>query len=106
MPESIPFDIPMIDLCDETHRHVIIAQGTPESYKGHPTTLLMPDQKTMFCVYPLGHGGTFGGAPAQRRCRSDLVGSTARPGQLEDGYQLPGHIPICRTGRRGTAVCI
>ena len=57
MPESIPFNIPMIDLCDETHRHVIIAQGTPESYKGHPTTLLMPDQKTMFCVYPLGHGG-------------------------------------------------
>ena len=27
MPESIPFNIPMIDLCDETHRHVIIAQA-------------------------------------------------------------------------------
>ena len=27
MPEFVPFNIPMIDLCDETHRHVIIAQA-------------------------------------------------------------------------------
>lgn len=52
-----PFTIPAIDLSDETERHVIVAQGTSTSYKGHPTTLLMPDGKTMFCVYPLGHGG-------------------------------------------------
>jgi hypothetical protein len=52
-----PFTIPAIDLSEETKRHVIIAPGTSDSYKGHPTTLLMPDGKTMFCVYPLGHGG-------------------------------------------------
>jgi len=52
-----PFSIPVIDLSGETERHVIVAQGTSDSYKGHPTTLLMPDRRTMFCVYPLGHGG-------------------------------------------------
>ena len=66
MTEAIPFNIPMIDISDESERHVIIAQGTAESYKGHPTTLLMPDQKTMYCVYPLGTRGTFGGAAAER----------------------------------------
>lgn len=53
----VPFDIPMLDISKEVERHVIVAQGTAESYKGHPTTLLMPDGSTMFCVYPLGHGG-------------------------------------------------
>jgi hypothetical protein len=64
--EEHPFNIPMIDISQEAERHVIVAQGTEESYKGHPTTLLMPDGKTMFCVYPLGHGG-----PAALLRRSD-----------------------------------
>ena len=55
--ETIPFSIPVVDISQETQRHVIVAQGTAESYKGHPTTLLMPDGKTIYCVYPLGHGG-------------------------------------------------
>ena len=66
MTETIPFNIPMIDISRETRRHVIVAQGTAESYKGHPTTLLMPDRKTIYCVYPLGHGG-----PSAVLCRSD-----------------------------------
>src|SRR5690606_32561378 len=36
------------------------AQGTAEIYQGHPTTLLMPDGKTMYAVWTLGHGGTCG----------------------------------------------
>ena len=66
MTETIPFNIPMIDISRETRRHIIVAQGTTESYKGHPTTLLMPDGKTIYCVYPLGHGG-----PSAVLCRSD-----------------------------------
>ncbi len=66
MTETIPFNIPMIDISHETRRHVIVAQGTSESYKGHPTTLLMPDGKTIYCVYPLGHG-----RPSAVLCRSD-----------------------------------
>jgi hypothetical protein len=49
--------ITIIDISEDTGRQVVVSQGTPDSYQGHPTTLLMPDQKTMFCVYPLGHGG-------------------------------------------------
>ncbi len=52
--------IPVVDLSQDTARHVIIAQGTAEVYQGHPTTLLMPDGKTMFCVWTHGHGGTAG----------------------------------------------
>jgi hypothetical protein len=66
MTETIPFNIPMIDISRETRRHVIVPQGTAESYKVHPTTLLMPDGKTIYCVYLLGHGG-----PSAVLCRSD-----------------------------------
>jgi hypothetical protein len=52
--------LPVVDLSQDTQRHVIIAQGTEKVYQGHPTTLLMPDGKTMFCVWTHGHGGTAG----------------------------------------------
>ena len=71
MDSSTPFPIPAIDLSRERERHVIIAQGTAADYKGHPTTLLMPDNTTMFGVYPLGHGG-----PAAILRRSDDAGLT------------------------------
>lgn len=50
----------VVDLSHDTQRHVIISQGTEKVYQGHPTTLLMPDGKTMFCVWTHGHGGTAG----------------------------------------------
>ena len=40
--EQRAFNIPMIDISQEAERHVILAQGTEESYKGHPTL----DQKS------------------------------------------------------------
>lgn len=52
--------LPVVDLSQNTQRHVIIAQGTEKIYQGHPTTVLMPDGKTMFCVWTHGHGGTAG----------------------------------------------
>jgi hypothetical protein len=52
--------LPVVDLSRDTTRHVIIAQGTEKVYQGHPTTLLMPDGKTMFCLWTHGHGGTAG----------------------------------------------
>jgi flavin-dependent dehydrogenase len=52
--------LPVLDLSQDTARHVVIAQGTPDVYQGHPTTLLLPDGKTMFCVWTLGHGGGCG----------------------------------------------
>jgi FAD-dependent oxidoreductase family protein len=52
--------IPTIDISGDTARQVVVAQGTETVYQGHPTTLLMPDGKTIFCVWTLGHGGSCG----------------------------------------------
>ena len=49
------YTIPTIDLTGETHRQVVIDKE-PGQYLGHPTTVLLEDNKTMFCVYPKGHG--------------------------------------------------
>jgi|GEM_PF-1195744 len=62
---------PVADLSDETDRHVIIAAGTEQTYQGHPTTLLMPDGKTIFAVWSTNHGG-----PAGTMARSDDGGKT------------------------------
>lgn len=51
---------PTIDLSADTARHVIIAQGTEKVYQGHPTTVLLPDGKTMYCVWTINHGGPCG----------------------------------------------
>lgn len=53
-------DLPVIDLSEPGERHVIVAVGTNDVYQGHPTTLLMPDGKTMFAVWSVGHGGPCG----------------------------------------------
>ncbi len=57
-PKSQPdeYTLPVIDLSDEPERQVIV-ERKPGRYLGHPTTLLMPDNKTIFVTYPLGHGG-------------------------------------------------
>lgn len=52
--------LPTIDLSEEIDRHVIVAHGTAEEYQGHPTTLLLPDGKTIYCVWKIGHGGSCG----------------------------------------------
>ncbi len=53
-------DLPLIDISGQEHRHVVVAQGTPEIYQGHPTTVSMPDGKTVFCVWCINHGGAAG----------------------------------------------
>jgi hypothetical protein len=55
--EALP---PWADLSAETSRQVVIARGDAETYQGHPTTLLMPDGKTMYCVWSYSHGGECG----------------------------------------------
>jgi hypothetical protein len=58
-PKKLTFP-PTIDLSGDTSRQVVIARGTPEIYQGHPTTVLLPDGKTMFCVWTINHGGPCG----------------------------------------------
>ncbi len=57
---SKSFSIPLIDLSQETARHVIVAAGTETVYQGHPTTVLLPDGRTIFAVWTYNHGGVCG----------------------------------------------
>ena len=52
--------LPLIDVSGQTDHQIVLAAGTEKVYQGHPTTLLMPDQKTMFAVWCVNHGGNAG----------------------------------------------
>lgn len=54
------FQIPIIDLSQDTERQVVVEAGTDTVYQGHPTTVLLPDGQTMFAVWTHGHGGACG----------------------------------------------
>jgi hypothetical protein len=49
------YSIPLIDLASERHRQIVVDKE-PGQYLGHPTTVLLEDNKTMIAVYPKGHG--------------------------------------------------
>lgn len=53
-------DLPVLDISDEKERHVIIAEGTEQTYQGHPYQLQMPDKNTLFVVWCINHGGAAG----------------------------------------------
>jgi hypothetical protein len=89
-PPAADGRLPVVDISGETQRHVILAAGTETVYQGHPTTLLMPDGKTLFAVWSVGHGG-----PAGPMARSDDGGRTwARlDDQLPSGYSKHRNCP-------------
>jgi hypothetical protein len=49
-----------VDLSEDTDRQIVIAAGAEDLYQGHPTTVLMPDGRTIFCVWCINHGGHAG----------------------------------------------
>ncbi|MFP4057932.1 MAG: sialidase family protein [Candidatus Brocadiia bacterium] len=49
------YTIPLVDLAGESHRQVVVDRE-PGQYLGHPSTVLLEDHKTLFAVYPKGHG--------------------------------------------------
>ena len=59
--DSTPY-APFLDLSADTARHVVIAEGTPDTYQGHATTALLADGRTLLAVWTIGHGGTCGPA--------------------------------------------
>jgi hypothetical protein len=67
----------VVDLSQDANCQVVVAQGTEHVYQGHPTTLLLPDGKTMFCVWTHGHGGTAG--PLKRSDDGGLTWSAELP---------------------------
>ncbi len=50
-----PFRVPLIDLAADEARRVTVDRE-PGVYLGHPSTALLPDGRTIICVYPKGHG--------------------------------------------------
>jgi hypothetical protein len=53
-------DLPFVDLSGEKARHSVVAAGTAEIYQGHCDTVLLPDGKTMFTAWCLGHAQWIG----------------------------------------------
>ena len=53
-------DLPTIDLSQKRELQTVVAQGTPEIYQGHPTSVLLPDGRTLIAVWSNGHGGFAG----------------------------------------------
>lgn len=60
LPVSADDKLPLIDISGQTDQQTVIAAGTPQVYQGHPTTLLLPDQKTILAVWCINHGGSAG----------------------------------------------
>jgi hypothetical protein len=50
----------ILDLTQDTARHVFVARGTPQEYHAHPTTTMLADNRTILAVWNLGHGGHAG----------------------------------------------
>lgn len=50
-------NLPWVDLSPQKGRQIVIAQGKPDLYNGHPTTVLMDDNQTILCTWSYGHGG-------------------------------------------------
>lgn len=83
-PAAIPpLALPTVDISGETNRHIIIARGTKDIYQGHPSTVLMPDGRTMFCVWTLNHGF---GEPFLKR--SDDSGKTWTDAAVPENWNL------------------
>ncbi len=53
--QSRGFSIPVIDLSGESDRQVLVDRESGQ-YLGHPTTVLLEDNRTIIVVYPKGHG--------------------------------------------------
>ncbi|MDZ5252399.1 glycoside hydrolase domain-containing protein [Clostridium sp. LIBA-8841] len=52
---KIGYDIPFVDLSKDIERQVLVDKEEGV-YLGHPSTVLMDDEETMYAVYPKGHG--------------------------------------------------
>lgn len=59
-PARFGRSIRSVDISAATNAHAYIRRGTKTDYWGHPTTAILDDGKTVYCVYPYGHAGRGG----------------------------------------------
>jgi hypothetical protein len=69
--------VKFVDISQLTGRQSMVAQGTKTVYNGQPTTVLLPDGRTMYCVWTYGHGGKLG--PMKRSDDGGLTWSELLP---------------------------
>jgi len=82
------YSIPLIDLASETHRQIVVDKE-PNQYLGHPTTVLLEDNRTMIAVYPKGHGR--GGIVMKRSADTGLTWSDRLP--VPDNWSTSKEVP-------------
>ncbi len=82
--------LPLVDLSQDPARQVVIAAGTPEVYQGHPTTVLLPDGRTILCVWCVNHGGAAGPMARSRDGGRTWERLDAR---LPEGYRTHQNCP-------------
>jgi hypothetical protein len=82
------YTIPVVDISGHTHRQVIVDRE-PGQYLGHPTTVLLEDNKTMLIAYPKGHGR--GAIVYQRSDDTGLTwsGRLSTPKSWETSLEVP-----------------
>lgn len=51
---------PTIDLSQDVARQTVVARGTDSMYQGHPTTVLLPNGKSILAVWTINHAGFCG----------------------------------------------
>ena len=94
------YTIPTIDLSHDTARQIVVDREAGQ-YLGHPTTVLLEDNKTMLIVYPKGHGR---GAVVYKRSRDGgLTWSNRLPTPLswETSHEVPTlHRVVDAQGRK------
>ncbi len=82
------YSIPLVDLAGDKHRQVVVDRE-PGQYLGHPTTVLLEDNKTMITVYPKGHGR--GGVVMRRSTDGGLTWSDRLP--VPDNWATSQEVP-------------
>ena len=82
-----------MDLNQEKQRQVIVDKEKGQ-YLGHPTTLLLEDGETIFCVYPKGHGK--GGIVMKKSIDGGLSWSDRlpTPASWKSSLEVPTLFPV------------